>query len=123
MANLLELIPFRDDRGSLTVIEKILPFSIKRVFYIYGADAQVRGGHRHRKNQQALICLHGKCTIFTDDGKVKKSFELDDPNKCLILQPGDWHTMQNFEDEAVLLVLASEFYDEKDYIKEAYDSV
>lgn len=122
MAHLIELMTSTDSRGSLTVIEKVLPFEIKRVFYIYGvADASlVRGGHRHIKTIQALVCVSGKCTVFTDNGSKKDEFKLDSPHKCLILEPKDWHTMSGFSKDSVLLVMASECYDHKDYIKEGY---
>jgi len=122
MAHLIELKTSTDARGSLTVIEKVLPFEIKRVFYIYGVgDASlVRGGHRHIKTIQALVSVSGKCSVFTDDGSKKEKFELDSPHKCLILEPRDWHTMSGFTSDSVLLVMASEYYDHKDYIREGY---
>ena len=122
MAHLIDLKTSTDARGSLTVIEKILPFEIKRVFYIYGVgdSSLVRGGHRHIKTIQALVCVSGKCSVFTDDGSKKDEFKLDSPHKCLVLEPEDWHTMSGFSKDSVLLVLASEYYDHKDYIKEGY---
>ncbi len=122
MAHLIELKTSTDARGSLTVIEKVLPFEIKRVFYIYGVgdSSLVRGGHRHIKTIQALVSVSGKCSVFTDDGSKKEKFELDSPHKCLILEPHDWHTMSGFSKDSVLLVMASEHYDHKDYIREGY---
>lgn len=121
MAELIDLKTFTDVRGHLTVIEKVLPFDIKRIFYIYGVDESVRGGHRHRKTVQAAICLQGTCDIFCNDNKTTSEFVLDKPSKCLILQPEDWHTMHSFSREAILMVLASEYFEEKDYIYEPYD--
>lgn len=63
MAHIIDLKTFTDDRGNLTVIEKVIPFDIKRIFYIYGVDDSTRGGHRHHKTMQAAICLQGHCTI------------------------------------------------------------
>ena len=120
MAHLLNLKTFSDKRGSLTVIEKILPFEIKRVFYIYGVDDSVRGKHRHHKTIQAAICIKGSCIISNNDGHKKEDFLLDGPEKCLILEPRDWHYMHHFTPDAILLVLASEHFDEKDYIFEDY---
>jgi dTDP-4-dehydrorhamnose 3,5-epimerase-like enzyme len=120
MAYLINLKTFTDKRGNLTVIEKVLPFDIKRVFYIYGVDDSVRGGHRHHKTNQAAICIKGCCTIFNNDGKKKEGFILDQPYKCLILEPQDWHKMLNFSKDAILMVFASEYFDEKDYIFENY---
>ena len=120
MAYLIDLKTFTDKRGNLTVIEKSIPFDIKRIFYIYGVDSSVRGGHRHKKTIQAAICLQGSCTIHNNDGKTESSFELNEPNKCLILETADWHTMDNFTPNAILMVLASEYFDQADYIFEPY---
>lgn len=119
MAYIIDLPTFSDDRGSLTVIEKILPFEIKRFYYIYDVTAQ-RGGHRHHKTIQALICLGGNCEIYVNNGEVEKTILLDSPSKCLILDPMDWHTMDKFSENSFLLVLASEYYDKNDYIDEKY---
>ncbi len=91
------------------------------MFFIYGVDPDiVRGGHRHHKNVQSLICVKGSCDIFVNNGKKEEVYNLDSPDLCLILQPEDWHNMYNFSVDAVLLVLASEHYDINDYIDEKY---
>lgn len=120
MAHLLQLKTFSDARGNLTVIEKELPFTVKRLFYIYGVDDSVRGKHRHHTTVQAAICIHGNCIISSDDGKTQQEFLLDHPEKCLIIQPEDWHTMHHFSKDAVLLVLASTYFNQADYIFEPY---
>ncbi len=120
MAYIIDLKTFTDKRGNLTVIEKVIPFDIKRVFYIYGVDDSKRGGHRHHKTIQAAICIKGSCTIYSNDGKNETDFELNQPNKCLILQPEDYHTMFNFSPDAILMVFASEYFDAADYIHEPY---
>jgi dTDP-4-dehydrorhamnose 3,5-epimerase-like enzyme len=117
---IIKLPTHQDARGSLTVAEKILPFEIKRVYYIYDCAAGDRGGHRHKKNIQVLICVKGSCVIDCDDGQTKEAVLLDRPDKALLLQPADWHTMRDFTPDAVLLVLASEYFDADDYIDEAY---
>ena len=122
MAHLLNLTTFTDQRGNLTVIEKSIPFDIKRIFYIYGVDDSVRGGHRHHQTKQAAICIKGSCSIFNHDGEKTKNFELDSPAKCLIINPKDWHQMSNFTPDAILMVLASEYFDAEDYIFENYKS-
>ena len=122
MAYLLNLKTFTDERGNLTVIEKSIPFDIKRIFYIYGVDESVRGGHRHHKTVQAAICIQGSCLITNDDSQTKTEFLLDKPDKCLILEPQDWHTMSHFSRDAILMVLASEYFDTNDYIFEPYAS-
>ncbi|GAB3813253.1 FdtA/QdtA family cupin domain-containing protein [Pontibacter rugosus] len=120
MAKLIDLKTFTDKRGNLTVIEKTIPFDIKRIFYIYGVDESKRGGHRHHKTVQAAICLKGSCHIHNNDGTKQEQFILDKPEKCLILEPQDWHEMDNFTEDAILMVLASEYYNEKDYIFDQY---
>ncbi len=120
MAKIIDLKTFTDSRGNLTVIEKVIPFDVKRIFYIYGVDDSKRGGHRHHKTIQAAICIKGKCTIYNNNGKEEKEFLLDQPHKCLILEPEDWHTMYDFSEDAILMVLASEFFEQSDYIFEPY---
>ena len=121
MAYLIDLKTHTDNRGNLTVIEKVLPFSIERVFYIYGVDKSERGGHRHHKTIQAAVCIQGECKIFNNDGKNKQVFHLNKPSKCVLLEPTDWHKMYDFSDDAILMVLASEMFDQNDYIFEKYD--
>ena len=120
MAHLINLQTYTDNRGNLTVIEKVIPFDIKRIFYIYGVDNSVRGGHRHHKTYQAAICIQGSCVISNNNGTAKQEFILDKPSKCLLIQPEDWHTMHDFSKNAILMVLASENYDYNDYIFENY---
>jgi dTDP-4-dehydrorhamnose 3,5-epimerase-like enzyme len=122
MAHLLHLKTFSDKRGSLTVIEKELPFKVPRLFYIYHVDDSVRGGHRHHKTRQAAICVAGQCVVSCHDGTTHQDFALDTPNKCLIIEPEDYHTMHHFSPDAVLVVLASELFDPADYIYEDYPS-
>lgn len=119
MAYVIELSSFYDTRGSLTVVEKVLPYDIKRVYYVYNVKEK-RGGHRHIKTIQGLISINGSCEVFVDDGNIQKTFLLDSPSKCLIVEPKDWHTMDKFAEGTVLLVLSSEYYDEDDYIVERY---
>ncbi len=122
MAHLIDLKTFTDQRGNLTVIEKVIPFDIKRVFYIYGVDDSKRGGHRHFNTVQAAICLKGSCIIYNNDGEREEEFELSMPDKCLIIEPKDWHIMYDFTPDAILMVFASEYFDAKDYIHEPYTS-
>jgi hypothetical protein len=122
MAQLLHLKTFSDKRGNLTVIEKELPFKVPRMFYIYGVDDSVRGGHRHHTTRQAAICVAGKCKVTCNNGHTKEEFALDHPSKCLIIEPEDYHTMHDFTPDAVLVVLASELFDPNDYIYQDYAS-
>ncbi len=122
MAKLIDLNTFTDERGNLTVIEKVIPFDIKRIFYIYGVDNSDRGGHRHKNTIQAAICIQGSCKILNNNGKEKKEFLLNKASKCLIIQTEDWHVMSEFTNDAILMVLASEYYKPDDYIFEKYNS-
>lgn len=121
MAELRELDTFSNQRGSLTVIQKPdIPFDIKRIYYIYDVDNSDRGGHRHKVTRQVLICLSGSCEILNNNGRKKEVFVLDNPRLSLIVEPEDWHILTKFSADAMLLVLASELYDEQDYIYEDY---
>ncbi|TDE11542.1 sugar 3,4-ketoisomerase [Dyadobacter psychrotolerans] len=120
MPNLIELKTFSSGTGNLTVFENIIPGAIKRVFYIYGAGDTKRGGHRHHKAWNALICIHGSCRVYSNDGEEEEYFLLDNPEVCLILEPKDWHIMDSFSKDAILLVLSNEHYDQADYIDEPY---
>jgi len=117
MAHIIELSFKSDSRGSLVDIRNSLPFDIKKVLFIYDVHEK-RGGHKHKETIQGLICLNGSCEIFTDNGKEEKTFVLDSPDKCLILNPEDWHTMDKFSEGAILIVLASMPYNPDDYIYE-----
>ena len=119
MPKMIDLPTYSNEKGDLTVVEKILPFDIKRLYYIYHASG-IRGGHRHKVTTQALICVNGSCEVYCDNAVTQETFILDSPAKCLIIQPEDYHTMSNFSDNAVLLVLASHYYDKDDYITESY---
>jgi len=119
MAKKIQLPCFSDERGNLTVIEDAIDFEIKRIYYIYNARSQ-RGGHRHKKAIQALVSVSGSCEIYINDGKEEEWVVLDNPNECLILDPKDWHTMDKFSEDSILLVISSEKYDIDDYIDEKY---
>jgi WxcM-like, C-terminal len=122
MAHLLHLKTFSNRRGNLTVIEKELPFAIRRMFYIYGVDDSVRGGHRHHQTRQAAMCVAGKCIVSCNNGHTKEEFALVHPGLCLIIEPEDYHTMHHFSPDAVLFVIASELFDPNDYMYEDYPS-
>lgn len=115
--------PHGDDRGQLVAIEqqKDIPFEIKRVYYIYDTLPDVRRGyHAHKNLEQMLICVHGSCKILLDNGKEKETVTLNDPTQGLYITHNIWHEMFDFSSDAVLLVLASEYYCEDDYIR-SYD--
>ena len=123
MAHLLNLTTFTDHRGSLTVIEKVIPFAINRIFYIYGVDNSERGFHRHKKTIQAAVVIQGKCRIMSKSGisLPLKEFIMDSPSKCLIIYPEDYHWMDNFSKDCILMVFASELFDVSDYIYDPYE--
>ncbi len=112
-----------DERGSLVALEaeKTVPFKIKRVYYIFGTQIEAsRGFHAHHNLQQVAICVTGKCRMVLDDGEQRQEAWLDSPTKGLIVGDLVWREMHNFSHDCVLLVLASEHYDENDYIRD-YD--
>ena len=116
MSELIILPTHSDNRGHLTVLEKILPFPVKRLYWIYGAQGSSRGGHRHKVTEQAFICMHGHVDINIQRYHEKQCISLDSPKQCLLVPPEDWHTLDNFSPDCVLLVLASHEYDAQDYI-------
>lgn len=116
---ILKLPTFTEPRGALTVMEGALPFTVVRSYWIYGADGQTRGGHRHRHTQQALVAVAGSVTIYMNDGQHTESILLENPGDCLLVQPKDWHTM-TFGPGSVLLVMSSHSYDRSEYIDEPY---
>lgn len=112
-----------DHRGKLVALESgiDIPFEIKRIFYIYGTQAGVpRGQHSHHAIKQYLIAVSGSCKVTLDDGKEKTTYELNKPNIGLFQDALIWGEMHDFSEDCVLLVLASEHYDEADYIRD-YD--
>ena len=119
MADLIDLPTFTDARGALTVLEKAVPFAIRRVYFIHKAQG-LRGGHRHKSNRQVLIAVAGSVRISVNDGTKKDIFILGNPRQGLLMEAPDWHTMDEFSDDCVLLVLASEPYDVNEYIDEPY---
>lgn len=116
--------PLGDDRGSLVALEgsKTVPFEIKRVYYIFGTQQGVaRGFHAHHKLQQVAVCVTGKCRMILDDGINREEAWLDSPTKGLVIGDLTWREMHDFSPDCVLLVLASEHYDENDYIRDYAD--
>lgn len=116
--------PHGDDRGQLVSLEeyKDIPFKIKRVYYMYDTvEGVVRGGHAHRTLEQILVCIHGSCKVRLDNGDEKKIIPLERPYEGLYISNNMWREMYDFSPDAVLMVLASEIYDERDYIRD-YDS-
>lgn len=112
-----------DERGQLVALEELkdIPFNIKRVYYMYDTVEGVhRGYHAHKALEQILICIHGSCRILLDNGSEKETVLLNKPYEGLYVANVMWREMYDFSPDAVLMVLASEYYDETDYIRD-YD--
>lgn len=115
--------PHGDERGQLVSLEefKDIPFQIKRVYFMYDTEKNVvRGKHAHKNLEQILVCIHGSCKILLDNGREKKVVPLEKPYEGLYVANDMWREMFDFSSDAVLLVFASEVYDESDYIRD-YD--
>lgn len=125
--SLLKLIDFKllgDERGHLTVLEgnKNIPFEIKRVYYLTDTKSGVaRGFHAHKTLEQVAVCVSGRCRMLLDDGVRKEETWLDSPTKAIRLERMVWHEIHEFTEDCVLLVLASDYYDETDYIRSYSD--
>ncbi len=118
--------PHGDDRGQLVAIEamKDLPFEVKRVYYIYDTLPGVRRGfHAHKCLEQILLCVNGTCKIHLDNGEDTAEVVLDKPNEGLYIANNMWREMYDFTPGTVLLVLASQYYDEADYIRNYEDFI
>ncbi len=113
--HVLTLRQIMDSRGVITVMQDSLPFDVRRVYWITSADGQVRGGHCHRVTRQAMVAVTGSVQVDVDDGRHCTSVVLDEPSRCLVVEPEDWHTMR-FAPGSTLLVLASHPFDPDDYI-------
>ena len=124
LGEIIEIPQLGDERGSLSVVEagKLIPFEIKRVYYIYGTKPGVeRGFHAHKVLQQLAVAVSGACDMVLDDGRKQKTVRLDSPSHGVRIGPGIWHVMSNFSKDCVLLVFADAHYDESDYIRD-YDA-
>lgn len=120
---LVKLIDFKslgDERGGLVALEnnKEIPFEVKRVYYIFNTEGNVsRGFHAHKELRQLAVCVSGSCTLLLDDGQTKASVLLHSPTQGVVINEMVWREMHDFSTDCVLLVIASECYDESDYIR------
>ena len=116
----VELYNKSDHRGSLIVAEsqKNTPFEIKRVYCLYGMNTEPRGFHAHKNLQQVMVCLSGSCKLMLDDGKTRVTIRLEPNGKGVKISNMIWREMHDFSEDCVLMVLASEWYDESDYIRD-----
>jgi dTDP-4-dehydrorhamnose 3,5-epimerase-like enzyme len=122
--SLITLLDFKslgDERGSLIAIENCrnIPFDIKRIYYAFGTNSgESRGFHAHKDLRQVAICVSGSCRFVMDDGNNKQEIVLDNPMQGLIVDRMQWHEMYDFSEGCILLVLASDIYNESDYIRD-----
>ncbi len=120
----VDLSKIQNSSGNITVVENgsNIPFDVKRIYYLYDVPSgQQRGGHAHYKLEQYIIAASGSFDVLLDDGKNKKKITLNRPNFALHIVSGLWRELHNFSSGSISLVLASEKYDEKDYIRDYYD--
>ena len=116
---IIDLPKITDPRGNLTVAEsmKNVPFDIKRAYWLYDVPGgESRGGHAHKRLRQLVIALSGSFTVTLDDGRERRTVLLNHPYQGLMIETDIWCTLDDFSSGAVCLVLASELYDESDYI-------
>ena len=118
----IELPNFSDDRGGLVAIEsnQSIPFEIKRLYYIFNTTHQSRGFHAHIDLKQVAVCVKGSCRFILDNGHTREEITLNSPTQGLYIDALTWREMHDFSEDCILLVLASEHYDENDYIRD-YD--
>jgi len=112
-----------DERGSLIALEqdRNIPFAVKRIYYMFGTQPNVRRGfHAHKNLRQIAVAVRGSCRFVFDDGNERVELLLDHSSQAILIEPMVWHEMYDFSEDCVLLVMADEFYEETDYIRD-YD--
>lgn len=120
----IEIIKFKsygDERGSLLSFEerRNIPFDIKRIYFLYNNNKTLsRGFHAHINLKQVLVCISGKCDVIVDDGKIRNNYELNNPEEGLLIQNLMWRELHNLSSECIIAVMANQYYDEKDYIRD-----
>lgn len=122
LVKLIKVPSFTTDGTLVQLQSPEIPFDVKRVYYIFGvSEGAVRGAHTHKETSQILFCIQGAIVIELDNGKKKEKVTLKDPNVGVLLEPGVWHEMQEFKKDTILLVLASEKHEPKDYVRSYED--
>lgn len=117
---IIDIPKIEDPRGNLSVIEKdVIPFDIKRVYYLYDVPAGAeRGGHAHKQVQEFLVAISGSFDVILNDDRGEQVVTLNRPYRGLLITTGIWRELKNFSSGAVCLVVASDVYSEEDYIRE-----
>nr|WP_294775425.1 FdtA/QdtA family cupin domain-containing protein [uncultured Flavobacterium sp.] len=120
---ILNIPKIHDTRGNLSVIEgNVIPFAMKRVYYLYDVPSGAeRGGHSHKEQQEFLVALSGSFDVVLSDGQDKKTVTLNKPNEGLLIPNGIWRELENFSSGSVCLVIASDVFEEADYIRDYKD--
>jgi hypothetical protein len=121
---LIELPKNYRDKGNITAVNSLIeiPFNVNRIYYLYDIPGgESRGGHAHKELQQVIIAASGSFDLIVDDGKNKKTFSLNRPNIGVLMPKGLWRELDNFSSGSICLVLASDIYDENDYIRNYED--
>ena len=126
IGKIIDLPRIYDPRGNLTVVEQLkeVPFDIKRVYWTYDVPGgESRGVHENKKCQSFIIAVSGSFTVRLDDGHKHETYHLNHPYQGLLINTGVWRTLEDFSSGAVCLALASELFDENDYIREYDDFI
>ena len=122
LGQIIDLNKFLDPRGNLTVVEQMrnVPFEVKRVYWVYDVPSgEWRGGHAHKQCKEFIVAVSGSFDVTLDNGRgIKNTFHLNHPYQGLIVDTNIWRTLEDFSSGAVCLVLASELFEEEDYIRE-----
>ncbi len=120
---ILTIPKIHDTRGNLSVIEgDVIPFAMKRVYYLYDVPSGAeRGGHSHKVQQEFLVALSGSFDVVLTDGQEQKTVTLNKPNEGLLIPNGIWRELENFSSGSVCLVIASDVFEEADYLRDYND--